>query len=206
MFNKVTKTQKKILDAAVTSQAPHPNALDQNKAFLCKQLVLVTLPHSDPGDIEAWGRKNGDITLQIVPGVDLNLDTQEIRNIGYPYGTIPRLLMFWLTTEAIRTKSRRIDLGENLSEFMKKMGLVSTGGENGSITSFKDQMERLFRSHISLHTSIEKDGKKRDRWLDMQIAPSTELWWDNEKIAEGKKWEGWSVKNSMMRFVHPQFH
>ena len=27
----------------------------------------------------------------------------------YPYGTIPRLLLFWMTTEALRTGSRQLN-------------------------------------------------------------------------------------------------
>ena len=41
-------------------------------------------------------RTNGRLTLTLVS------------TVGYPYGSIPRLLLFWLTKEAVRTKSRRI--------------------------------------------------------------------------------------------------
>lgn len=29
-------------------------------AFLARQLVQITLPHSDPGDVPVWTRRNGD--------------------------------------------------------------------------------------------------------------------------------------------------
>lgn len=190
MFNKVTKTQKKILDVAVKMQESNQDEVDQNKAFLCKQLVLVTLPHSDPGDVDGWARKNGNITLQITPGVDVNPNTQEIRKIGLPYGTIPRLLMCWLTTEAIRTKNRRIELGDNLSEFMKKLGLHAKGGVRGDITRLRDQMERLFRSHISFRVDASGDKDSRERWLDMQIAAGGDIWWENLDSNSGK-WKSW---------------
>lgn len=190
MFNNVTKKQKKILDVSVKKQEPNQNEIEQNKAFLCKQLVLVTLPHSDPGDVEGWARKNGNVTLQITPGVDVNPNTQEIRKIGLPYGTLPRLLMCWLTTEAIRTKSKRIELGGNLSEFMKKLGLTSSGGSKGDITRLRNQMERLFRSHISFRVDASKDNDSRERWLNMQIAASGDVWWENLDSNSGK-WKSW---------------
>ena len=45
------------------------------------------------------------------PGINLNTE----KSYGYPYGTIPRLLLFWMTTEATRTKSRRLELGNSLA-------------------------------------------------------------------------------------------
>jgi hypothetical protein len=48
--------------------------------------------------VPAWSRTNGNYALTIQPG----WDTWEKQSFGYPYGTIPRLLIFWLTTEALR--------------------------------------------------------------------------------------------------------
>ena len=42
--------------------------------------------------------------------------------IGYPYGTLPRLLLFWITREALRTNSPRIELGNSLAKFMEELG------------------------------------------------------------------------------------
>ena len=51
------------------------------------------------------------MTLSIRPGWD-----HERNNIiGYPYGTLPRLLLFWMTTESVRTGSRRLELGSTLA-------------------------------------------------------------------------------------------
>ncbi|MDQ2844242.1 MAG: hypothetical protein M3Y72_25020 [Acidobacteriota bacterium] len=59
------------------------------------QLVLCTLPHSDPGDVPQWTRRTGSVMLGITPGRDF----EKNRSLGYPYDTIPRLLLFWMTTE-----------------------------------------------------------------------------------------------------------
>ena len=32
-------------------------------AFLARQLVQITLPHTDPGDVPLWTRRNGNPTL-----------------------------------------------------------------------------------------------------------------------------------------------
>lgn len=153
--------------------------LDPDKtesAFMARQLVQATLPHKNPGNVPAWSRKNGDLTLTIRPG----WDHKKNKTIGYPYGTVPRLLLFWITTEAVRTRSRKLELGESLSEFMKSIGLnyYNGGGKRGDIKRLQNQMERLLRANISLDI-IKKDGKvTRKRWIDMQVAPEGELWWN----------------------------
>jgi hypothetical protein len=61
--------------------------------------VQVTLPHRNPGDVPAWSRSNGSLTMTVRPG----WDHEKQKTLGYPYGSIPRLLLFWLTAEAVRT-------------------------------------------------------------------------------------------------------
>lgn len=165
----------RILDASVEISM-QPDATDKNKAFLTRQLVQVTLPHSNPGNISSWQRRNGNISLVIRPG--WNQEKEE--PMGYPYGSIPRLLLFWITTEAIRTNSRRIELGESLAGFMRDIGLNPStgGGKRGDGKRLKSQMDRLFRSIISLEITSDKGSVSGKRWVDMQVAPEGELWWD----------------------------
>ena len=61
-----------------------------------------------------------------------------------PYGNIPRLLLAWVCTEAVRTQSRVITLGDSLSEFMRKVGVYSTsGGTTGGRTRLRNQMKEV---------------------------------------------------------------
>lgn len=160
--------------------------LDPDKtesAFMARQLVQATLPHKNPGDIEAWSRKNGDLTLTIRSG----WDDKNNKKIGYPYGTLPRLLLFWITTEAVRTKNQRIELGKSLSKFMGDLGLDPyQGGKRSDIKRLRDQMNRLFRSTISFSQSTRGQS-----WIDMQVAPKGMLWWDDRKPQQDTLFENW---------------
>jgi len=161
--------------------------LDPDKtesAFMARQLVQATLPHKNPGNVPLWSRTNGTLTLSIQPG----MDTKKKKSIGYPYGTLPRLLLFWITTEAVRTNNPRIDLGESLSIFMGKLGLDSSrGGKRSDAKRLREQMIRLFQSTISFDQST--DGKKA--WLNMQIAPKGVLWWDEKQPHQNTLWGSW---------------
>ena len=169
------KALSRLLDTAIEIQMD-PEPSEQDKAFLTRQLVQVTLPHSNPGNVPAWQRRNGNLTLVIRPG----WDHKKGEVIGYPYGSIPRLLLFWITTEALQTNSRKLELGSSLANFMRDIGLdPSTGGsKRGDGKRLRNQMERLFRSIISLETSKNENSVSGKRWLDMQVAPEGELWWN----------------------------
>lgn len=169
------KSVSRLLDAAVEIQM-NPEPTEQDKAFLTRQLVQVTLPHSSPGNVPIWKRKNGNLTLAIRSGWDHKKD----QPLGYPFGSIPRLLLFWITTEALRTKSRKLELGKSLVDFMRDVGLNPStgGGKRGDGQRLKNQMERLFRATISLEVDREGTGAASKRWIDMQVAPEGEFWWN----------------------------
>jgi hypothetical protein len=122
-----------------------------------------------------WGRSNGRLTLTLKPDWEFDPQTGTSRCIGIPYGTVPRLLLFWTTTEAVRTKSRKLELGSSLSAFMRELGLAPTGGRWGSIPRLHEQMNRLFRAKISFDVGPEaSSGDQGAAWLDMQVAPRGE--------------------------------
>lgn len=161
--------------------------LDPDKtesAFMARQLVQATLPHKNPGNVGAWSRTNGGLTLTIRPG----WDEKKNEVIGYPYGTIPRLLLFWITTEAIRTKSPQIELGNNLAAFMEELGLdPKRGGARSDVRRMQDQMRRLFQSTISFSQKFNKG----EAWLNMQVAPKGMFWWDDKQPNQKTLWKNW---------------
>ena len=171
----------RLLEAAVDIQH-NPDATD--KAYMARQLVQCTLPHSDPGNEVLWTRTNGNLTLSIQPHID-----RKTRKALYPYGTVPRLLHFWMVTEATQTKSRRLHLGHSLSGFMRELGLNphTGGGKRSDAVRLREQMTRLLRATIS----FEQTYGNGISWLDMQIGPEAVLWWDPEKTLQDDLFESW---------------
>jgi hypothetical protein len=184
----LSRSMKRILDVASEIQL-EPNATEM--AFMARALVQATLPHSDPGEAPIWGRTNGRLTLTIKPDWTLDPKTNKPRSVGIPYGTIPRLLLFWITTEAVKTKSRRLELGDSLSAFMRELGLQPTGGRWGSIPRLREQMNRLFRAKISFDINQEANGETGQAWMDMQVAPKGELWWSHHQPDQPSLWKSW---------------
>ena len=184
----VTSTVHRILDAAeLIGQQPQPD--DTERAYLARQLVQATLPHRSPkGTPPIWFRTNGQLTLTIRPGYKINPTTRQPVCIGYPFGTIPRLLMFWITTEAVRTNNQRLELGDTLASFMRTLGLdPQRGGVRSDATRLRDQMERLFRATISFEHRTDTSAS----WLDMQVAPRGQLWWDPKQPEQTVLFGSW---------------
>ena len=184
----------KLLDAgSVIYDKP---ATSKDAAYMASELVQCTLPHKDPKNIPEWVRRNGNITLSIKAGYKNDpKDPSRRIFIGYPYGSIPRLILFWIITEAIRTKSRRLELGHSLRGFMAELGLNSSNGSSGAKRSdarrLRNQMERLFNAFFSFEGSITQDGRIGTARLNMVIARATMLWWSEKSPEQGALWGSW---------------
>jgi hypothetical protein len=180
----VTRSQQKLIDVAADIAM---NADDAEPAFMARELVQCTLPHTNPGNVPLWRRKNGNLTLAIQPGYDLKTGEP----VGYPYGTIPRLLLFWMTTEAVRTKNRRLQLGHSLSNFMRELGLIPSSagaGKRSDARRLQTQMRRLLEARISFLQELKEEHRHGERRLNMEVAPQSELWW-NPRDPEQGTWQ-----------------
>ncbi len=139
--------------------------------FMAKSLVQTTLPHSaHPGP--RYVRTDGNLTLSIT----------DVGGAGLPYGSYPRLILIWMTTEAVRTASRELKLGSSLSSFMAQLGLQATGGHWGTIPRFRDQMQRLLGAAISTRLYSESGGQVHSAGNNLLLADRFDLWWTPQKL------------------------
>lgn len=142
--------------------------------FMARALIQATMPHSKV-DGHEFKRYNGLFKMTMLADSD----------IGLPYGSIPRLLMSWITTEAVQTQSRELILGNSLSSFMAELGMIQSGGRWGTITRLKDQMRRLFSASISCSYD------NGESWGIRNTAPieRADLWWDPKNPKQATMWE-----------------
>ena len=128
--------------------------------------MLCSLPRTNPGNRKEYVRRNGPYTLVMSAG-GLN---------KLPFGNLPRLLLAWLCSEAVRTQSRELVLGRSLSKFMRTLGRLNSdsGGSRGELTRLRNQMKRLFGCTV---TMIYED-ENVDATVNAVIADSTVFWWN----------------------------
>jgi len=167
------KTIDKLISEALAIEAGAAIEADA-LGFMARAMVQATMPHKKVQHNE-FVRKNGAFTLSMLsPSA-----------IGLPYGSIPRLLMAWITTEAVRTQSRELILGDSLSSFMRELGLAPTGGTTGSIPRLKAQTKRLFSTTVS----CTYDDKHKTALLGYRISDKALLWWDAKSPDQKSLWE-----------------
>ena len=146
---------------------------DADLGFIARMLALCSLPRTNPGDQLQYVRRNGPLTLYMTATGREKL----------PYGNLPRLLLAWVCSEAVRTQSRELLLGDSLSEFMRKVGIYSTSG--GVHARLKNQMRRLFHSQVEL----SYEDAHGERFIASRIADSGEFWWDIKHPDQSSLWE-----------------
>ena len=146
---------------------------DPDLGFMARLMALCSLPRSNPGNRKEYKRVNGPFTLYMVAGGGNKL----------PFGNLPRLLLAWVCTEAVRTQSRGLVLGKSLSEFMRTLDIYSNSGRVH--TRLRNQMKRLFGCTVTM-VYEEPGGFAR---VSSLVADKHEFWWNERKPNESSLWE-----------------
>ena len=146
---------------------------DPDMGFMARLMALCSLPRTNPGNRLQYKRVNGPYKLIIIAGGDCKL----------PFGNLPRLLLAWVCTEAVRTGSRELVLGRSLAEFMRTLGVYSSGGRVQ--IRLRNQMRRLFSAHVQLVYEHEL-GEAR---VSSSVADRTEFWWNKRKPDQPSLWK-----------------
>jgi hypothetical protein len=161
------KTIDRLISEALAIESEE--AIEAGKlGFMARGLVQATMPHKSTSAL-THHRVNGDYHLTI---------SAMNPHVGLPYGSVPRLLLAWLATEAITTRSRDLVLGDSMSDFMRQLGMAPTGGRWGSIPRLKSQATRLFSSAIQCSYVTKDNLGHRTALQNMLIADRASLWWE----------------------------
>ena len=170
------ETRRGFTLADQVNQLVSASEADADLGFMARMMALCSLPRSNPGNRLQYKRVNGPYTLYMTVTGGNKL----------PYGNLPRLLMAWVCTEAVRTQSRVLVLGRSLSKFMRALGINSdSGGARGEQTRLRNQMKRLFGCTVSL---IYKD-EHGEVAVNSLIADRTAFWWNERKPDQPSLWD-----------------
>jgi hypothetical protein len=79
--------------------------------------AMASLPHKRTQEA-VWERNGGQVKLLIESGLD-----SEKRPIGIPYGSIARMILLYLQTQAVRARSREVVLGASMNAWLTAMDI-----------------------------------------------------------------------------------
>jgi hypothetical protein len=124
--------------------------------------------------------------LRVTPGDVLDRTTGlPAGQLAYPFGVVPRLLVTWMATEAVRTHQRELILGGSLSTFLRAIGLTWGAGPRGPARRLEDQMTRLL--HAQFQVFDGRPGRTQAGFL--ALADQYELWWSRLHPSDNPMWK-----------------
>src|ERR1700723_4242875 len=104
--------------------------------------ALTALPHKDVQETQ-WLRRGAGVKLLVESGSDSNL-----HSIGIPFGSIARMILLYLQTEAVKTRSREIELGRSMNQWLTTMG-IDNGGKTYKLV--REQSKRLSLCRLTFY-------------------------------------------------------
>jgi hypothetical protein len=113
----VTKHDRSVVEAAYQVLGDEADHL----GFTYSGFALTSLPHK-PQESLIWRREGLNLTLVLEAGHD-----RAGKPIGLPYGSYARFILLFLQSQAVKSKSREVELGRSMRAWMEVMGL-SIGG------------------------------------------------------------------------------
>lgn len=171
-----------LLNAAATIGTEPPSGSDI--AYLHAILCQVGLPRGPKAVAgrQVFERMCGGAALRVTAGA--LWDGQQLVQQPIPYGANPRLVLAFLNTQAVKTRSPIIPVGDSVAEFLRMLGKESSGGKNGSLTSFKKQIQALAACHMTLgfnaagraYTYNGQPVKQFEAWIQPRDENQRPLW------------------------------
>lgn len=140
----LSSTERRMIEAGAAIMQEPPDRVSFLHSIMCQ----VGMPRKKTSG-RVFERANGGASMVLEAG---RLWTgQGWKEQPLPYGSRPRLVMVHISSEAVRTKSRQIEIGDSIRDFMQRIGIKGdSGGKRGSYTMFKRQMEALAACRLSL--------------------------------------------------------
>jgi hypothetical protein len=176
-----SKAERQAIDAAAAVLAEEESRLGITHAGF----AMTSLPHKRIEDA-LWRREGHRTTLLVESGRNRNGDL-----MGVPYGSIARLILLYLQTEAVRTNSPEVELGRSMKSWMGRMSLT-TGGRTYQLVT--EQARRISGCRLTFFTERENGAERRQNGAFVQDAISLSgvmddnqptLWQDRVRLDEG---------------------
>jgi len=106
--------------------------------------ALTALPHKETS-ATLWRRDGHRVTLHVESGRE-----RDGSAIGIPYGSKARIILIYLQTQAVRERSREVELGRSMRAWLTAMGMVNTGGATYRLVA--EQAKRIGACRLTFFT------------------------------------------------------
>ena len=175
-----SKAQRLAIEAAAQVLAEEETRLGITHAGF----AMTSLPHKRTEDA-FWKRQGHRTTLLVESGRD-----REGELVGVPYGSIARLILLYLQTEAVRTGSPEVELGRSMKAWMVRMSL-SAGGKTYQLVA--EQARRISACRLTFFTDLSNaEIRSNGAFVESAISlagmadeSQPSLWQDRVRLDDG---------------------
>lgn len=197
-----TKHERVVVEAAYQVLSDEAEKV----GFTYSGFALTCLPHR-PHINSTWRREGHNLTMLITSGVD-----RQGGPLGLPFGSYARFILLFLQSEAIRSRSREIELGRSMRVWLGSMGL-SIGGK--TYKQVNDQARRISGCTLTFYADrqgaeLMRRGGFVDGALNMAdtIADQPSLWQEkvllNEEFFRALREHPVPLSESALRAIGPR--
>ncbi len=164
-IKQIRKNQDRLTKKAKEIALTHPKETNDLN-YIIKLFSQAYLPYKKSEANEKIIR-NGNLVIQLAS-----------YTTPLPYGSIPRIFLAWLITEAVQKKSPTINLGSNMRSFLKEIGLDTNGKKYAQV---KEQIFRLLNTGFSFNFYDENDDYIREKGKRFFIITDNDFWWNKRE-------------------------
>jgi hypothetical protein len=152
-----SKAERGAIEAAASMLSEEESRLGITHAGF----AMTSLPHKRIE--EGIWRRDGHRTTLLVESGRSRAGTL----VGVPYGSIARLILLYLQTEAVRTNTPEVELGRSMKSWMGRMSLT-TGGKTYQLVT--EQARRISACRLTFFTDRENGAESRHNGAFVQDA------------------------------------
>jgi hypothetical protein len=174
----IDKLERQCIDAAVAVMFDE----QQRVGIMHAGFSMTALPHKDIPETQ-WVRRGAGVKLLVESGSD-----SDLRPIGIPFGSIARMILLYLQTEAVKTRSREIELGRSMNHWLTSMG-IDNGGKTYKLV--REQSKRLSLCRLTFYketpnaTLVTNGSFVRDAIIPTREGDQLPLWREAVRLDEG---------------------
>ncbi len=172
----LTPVQTRLLEASHNVQHESQRDVLYQHSLLCQ----TGLPTKQPGEgIRFWERRQGRAHVMLEAGHAYHPGKGRAMELPLPYGPKARLVMIHVHSQAVRTQSPVVDVGDSMTSFVRRVmsGPEKQRDPNGrEIRAFKDQLAALAAARMSF--AFLADGRATQ--VNAQIIRSFDVWFPKD--------------------------
>ena len=142
---------------------------DPDTGFMARLMMLCSLPRTNPGRQLQYKRVNGPYTLIMTA----------VGQTGLPFGNLSRLLLAWVSTEAVRTPIPRTVPG---SLALRVHAQVGPGSDRGWQPGRPDPVKQPDEAALQrTYPGLAYEDKQVSASVNSPVASRTGFWWNERR-------------------------